>query len=32
MSGATYVWQGPESYVRLDPADQPAHVLHLRRR
>ena len=32
VSGATYVWQGPESYVRLDPAVQPAHVLHLRRR
>jgi starch synthase (maltosyl-transferring) len=32
LSGATYVWQGPESYVRLDPAVQPAHVLHLRPR
>jgi starch synthase (maltosyl-transferring) len=32
ITGVTYVWKGPESYVRLDPADQPAHVLHLRRR
>jgi starch synthase (maltosyl-transferring) len=32
LTGTTYVWQGPESYVRLDPAQQPAHVLHLRRR
>ncbi|HXZ98859.1 MAG TPA: alpha-1,4-glucan--maltose-1-phosphate maltosyltransferase [Candidatus Binatia bacterium] len=30
LTGATYVWQGPESYVRLDPAVQSAHVLHLR--
>jgi starch synthase (maltosyl-transferring) len=32
LTGATYVWQGPESYVRLDPAQQSAHLLHLRRR
>ena len=32
LTGATYIWQGPESYVRLDPAQQPAHVLHLRPR
>jgi starch synthase (maltosyl-transferring) len=32
LTGATYVWQGSESYVRLDPAQQSAHVLHLRRR
>jgi starch synthase (maltosyl-transferring) len=32
LTGTTYVWQGPESYVRLDPAQQSAHVLHLRRR
>ena len=32
LTGTKYVWQGPESYVRLDPAQQPAHVLHLRRR
>jgi starch synthase (maltosyl-transferring) len=32
LSGATYVWRGAENYVRLDPAHEPAHVLHLRRR
>jgi starch synthase (maltosyl-transferring) len=32
LTGITYIWQGPESYVRLDPAQQSAHVLHLRRR
>jgi starch synthase (maltosyl-transferring) len=32
LTGTTYVWQGPESYVRLDPAQQSAHVLHLRQR
>ena len=32
LTGASYVWQGAQSYVRLDPAQQPAHVLHLRRR
>lgn len=30
LGGATYVWQGPRNYVRLDPAVTPAHVLHLR--
>ena len=30
LSGATYSWWGPANYVRLDPAYQPAHVLHLR--
>ena len=29
LSGATYTWRGPANYVRLDPAVQPAHVLHL---
>ena len=29
LTGATYVWWGPCNYVRLDPAEQPAHVLHL---
>jgi starch synthase (maltosyl-transferring) len=28
----TFPWQGPHPWVRLDPAHQPAHVLHLRRR
>jgi starch synthase (maltosyl-transferring) len=32
LNDATYVWQGPESYIRLDPAHQPAHVFHLRQR
>lgn len=32
LTGTTFVWNGPENYVRLDPAVQPAHVLHLRRR
>ncbi|TMF14248.1 MAG: alpha-1,4-glucan--maltose-1-phosphate maltosyltransferase [Chloroflexi bacterium] len=31
LGGATYTWQGPRNYVRLDPAVAPAHVLHLRR-
>ena len=30
LTGATYSWWGPANYVRLDPAYQPAHVLHLR--
>jgi starch synthase (maltosyl-transferring) len=30
LSGATYRW-GEHNYVRLDPYDQPAHVLHVRR-
>ncbi|MDQ1288424.1 MAG: hypothetical protein QG622_1989 [Actinomycetota bacterium] len=30
LSGATYRW-GEQNYVRLDPHDQPAHVLHVRR-
>jgi starch synthase (maltosyl-transferring) len=30
LSGATYSWWGPANYVRLDPAYQAAHVLHLR--
>ncbi|MDQ6848250.1 MAG: alpha-1,4-glucan--maltose-1-phosphate maltosyltransferase [Candidatus Dormibacteraeota bacterium] len=29
LSGATYSWWGPANYVRLDPAYQAAHVLHL---
>ena len=31
LSGQTFVWSGPESYIRLDPAETPAHILHLRR-
>jgi starch synthase (maltosyl-transferring) len=30
LTGATYSWWGPANYVRLDPAQQPAHVLHMR--
>jgi starch synthase (maltosyl-transferring) len=32
LTGATYVWSGPENYVRLDPYHQVAHVLQVRRR
>ena len=31
LTGATFAW-GDSPYVRLDPADVPAHVLHLRAR
>ncbi len=30
LTDANYTWWGPSNYVRLDPAVQPAHVLHLR--
>jgi starch synthase (maltosyl-transferring) len=30
LTGATFTWDGPRPYVRLDPAVEPAHVLHLR--
>jgi starch synthase (maltosyl-transferring) len=30
LSGETYRW-GEHNYIRLDPHDQPAHVLHVRR-
>jgi starch synthase (maltosyl-transferring) len=30
LSGLTFTWQGADPYVRLDPADAPGHVLHLR--
>ena len=32
LTGATFTWQGDHPYVRLDPAEGPGHVLHLRRR
>ena len=32
LTDTTYVWQGPQNYVRLDPAIAPAHILHLRPR
>ncbi len=30
ITGATFSWQGSSPYVRLDPAVEPAHILHLR--
>jgi starch synthase (maltosyl-transferring) len=30
ITGATFTWQGATPYVRLDPAVEPAHILHLR--
>ena len=32
ISDARYFWSGPRNYVRLDPACQPGHVFHVRRR
>lgn len=30
MTDTTFVWHGPDNYVRLDPAVEPTHVLRLR--
>jgi starch synthase (maltosyl-transferring) len=30
LTDTTYRWHGAANYVRLDPAVQPAHILHLR--
>ncbi|MGH8906564.1 MAG: alpha-1,4-glucan--maltose-1-phosphate maltosyltransferase [Egibacteraceae bacterium] len=30
LTGTSYVWRGPENYVRLDPSQEPAHILRLR--
>ncbi len=30
LDGATYLWTGPDNYVRLDPQERPAHVFALR--
>ena len=30
LTDTTYIWHGPGNYVRLDPDDEPAHVLKLR--
>jgi starch synthase (maltosyl-transferring) len=30
LTDTTYVWDGPQPYVHLDPAVAPAHVFHLR--
>jgi len=27
LTGARYTWRGARNYVRLDPAQQPGHVL-----
>jgi starch synthase (maltosyl-transferring) len=32
LTGQSFVWQGPSPYVRLDPNETPAHIIHLRRR
>jgi starch synthase (maltosyl-transferring) len=32
LTDTTFPWHGPNPWVRLDPAFQPAHLLHLRRR
>jgi starch synthase (maltosyl-transferring) len=32
LTGDSYAWQGPHPWVRLDPAERPAHVLHLQAR
>jgi len=29
LTGASWTWYGPTQYIRLDPAVQPGHVLHL---
>ena len=30
ITDTSYIWHGPENYIQLDPADEPAHVLALR--
>ena len=32
LTGQLYRWNGPNPYVRLDPAEVPGHVLHLKAR
>jgi starch synthase (maltosyl-transferring) len=32
LTGKVFGWRGPNPYVRLDPNQEPAHVLHVRRR
>jgi starch synthase (maltosyl-transferring) len=32
LTGARYTWRGPRNYVRLDPAEQPGHLLLVERR
>jgi starch synthase (maltosyl-transferring) len=31
LTGARYLWRGARNYVALRPAEQPAHIFHLRR-
>jgi starch synthase (maltosyl-transferring) len=31
LTGQLFAWQGAGAYVRLDPAEAPAHILHVRR-
>jgi starch synthase (maltosyl-transferring) len=31
LSGQLFRWNGPNPYVRIDPAEAPGHVLHLKR-
>jgi starch synthase (maltosyl-transferring) len=31
VTGARFTWQGPRNYVRLDPAEQVAHILRVER-
>ena len=30
LTDTSYTWRGPQNFVRLDPAIQPAHIFHLR--
>ncbi|MDQ3973760.1 MAG: alpha-1,4-glucan--maltose-1-phosphate maltosyltransferase [Actinomycetota bacterium] len=30
LTDTTYIWRGPDNYVRLDPQVEPAHILRLR--
>jgi starch synthase (maltosyl-transferring) len=30
LTDTTYIWHGPENFVRLDPAVEPAHIFRLR--
>jgi len=32
LTGQLFRWNGPNPYVRLDPAETPGHVLHLKAR
>jgi starch synthase (maltosyl-transferring) len=32
LTGAHYTWRGTRNYIRLDPAEQVAHILHVKRR